>query len=143
MKRSRASKTIIGIRLMIRPSTRSREREYLRAWSPLCDVIFAQYVSKPSILTDGEDMYTSSHELLGTTPHCSYPSRAMQIKADGSVPLCGINGHSPKDSAIMLGNILDSGIEELWKHPILSRYREAHGARVEALMPVCRGCPGA
>ena len=143
IKRSRASQTIIGIRLMIRPSTRSREREHLRAWSPHCDVIFAQYVSKPAGSRNDADMYVSSHELHATYPRCSSPSRALQIKADGTVPLCGINGHSPQDAAIILGNILDSRIHALWNDPRLAQYREAHRTRSEALMPACRGCAGA
>ena len=142
VKRSTGSKTIIGIRLMIRPSTREDERRHVESWKPHCDVIFPQYVSRPAGMAHLEDAFVSVHQTREDYPRCTYPSRAMQIKSDGTVPLCSFLGHAPPESRIILGNIREQDLRMLWRHPVLMQYRDAHRRRDPARMPACRGCLG-
>lgn len=143
IKKATHSKTIIGIRLMIRPSKRKKEKYYLNYWKSFCDTIIAQYVTKPLNLQYYEDIYVSTHELHKTYPKCTYPSRAMQIKADGTVPLCCVMGNADASGMISLGNIKQKNIAELWDNPTITNYRKAHHYRDYENMPVCKGCLGA
>lgn len=143
IKKATNSKTIIGIRLMIRPSKRKKEKYYLSYWKSFCDTIIAQYITKPLNLPYYEDIYLSTHELNNTYPKCTYPSRAMQIKADGTVPLCCAMGNADASHIITLGNIKQKNLAELWNDTTLVKYRKAHRSRDYENMSVCKGCLGA
>lgn len=142
VKRVSRAETIIGIRLMVRPSLRKSERQYLREWKQYCDTIFPQYVSKPAEMERLDDAYLSVHESKNDFPRCTYPSRAMQIKTDGTVPLCSFLGHASPADRILLGNIREQSIQSLWRNPNLSEYRAAHRRRDPTRIPACRGCLG-
>jgi MoaA/NifB/PqqE/SkfB family radical SAM enzyme len=137
------SGTILALRLMVRPSTKHREREELRRWRAHCDTIIPQYVIQPAALPRGDDLCPAATALGQDWPRCTAPSRALQIKADGTVPLCCIQGHRAAPDAVILGTILQRGIAELWRHPLLEQYRSAHRFRRRGAMPACRGCVGA
>ncbi|MCB2204554.1 radical SAM protein [bacterium] len=142
IKRESRSRTIIGIRLMIRPTMRKAERQYLQAWKPYCDTILPQYISTPAGMGELDDAYLSVHQHNNDFPRCTYPSRALQIKSDGTVPLCSFKGHAAPADRILLGDIREHSIQLLWKHPLLLQYRAAHRSRDTQRMPACRGCPG-
>ncbi len=141
--RAHGAETILGIRVMIRPSTSVEERRHLREWGHLCDVIFPLYVSQPARLPEVPDVFRSVHVVDRSIPRCTHPGRALQIKADGSVPLCCVNGHAAGPERIVLGDIREHSLAELWRHPTLVQYRSAHRSRHDHLMPLCHGCPGA
>ncbi len=142
VKRESRSETIIGIRLMVRPSKRKNERQYLRALKQYCDTIFPQYISNPAGMERLDDVYLSVHETKNDFPRCTYPSRALQIKSDGTVPLCSFLGHASPANRILLGNIREQSLQSLWRSPILAEYRDAQRRRDPERMPACRGCLG-
>lgn len=137
------SRTLIGIRVMTRPSTIGAERESIRRWKPLCDTIISQRIIKPVGSEFDRDVFYSSSARRGVFPTCRYPLRALQIKADGSVPLCTVRGHASDRMSSTLGNIMQTSIESLWRHSLLMQYQRAHRLRIPRDMPLCEGCTGA
>ena len=139
----RRTRPIIAVRLMVRPSTAPLLPEAYRLWRNTCDVLFAQHIVQQAGDLPRTDIYSSATAAPAAYPRCSYPFRAMQVRADGRVPLCCVTGRTGADSSNIVGTIAYSGLVDLWHHPLLEQYRTAHRERRTELMPACHSCTGA
>jgi len=132
-------KTIVKVRLMVRPSTKSREMQEIHFLEQFVDSVLPQYVLKHPDSDYDDDVFVPQHLAQGEFPQCSMVFKDMQVLMNGDVPLC-----QPKGSAlgerIFLGNIMQSGILDLWNGPMMKRVRSAHRYRLPADMECCRGC---
>jgi len=137
------SKSQINIRLMVRPSTEPllvAERSY---WLDFADTVMPQYLMKDVEVAYATDLYYAKNVRPAPYPRCTLPFKSLQVRADGSVFLCQVSGSSVVESKkLLLGNLETSNIRELWNHPFLKQYREAHRSRRLSAMPICRGCMG-
>lgn len=61
---------------------------------------------------------------------------------DDSVFLCYYSFYQLGVPGLVIGNVLNSTIVELWNCDIMKDYRAAHRKRLKDKMPVCKGCPG-
>jgi hypothetical protein len=68
-------------------------------------------------------------------PKCRPIRREMDIWWDGTAPLCG--GRYWRDS---LGNLRQSTVSELWRHPRIENMRRCHERRDFAQVPLCLKC---
>jgi MoaA/NifB/PqqE/SkfB family radical SAM enzyme len=136
LKRSIGSLALINVRVMIGRADQKREREILHFWRPYSDVVSKQY-----ILDFGGD------RAWGFTPiskgRCTLPFKKLDVHWNGVVNLCGYSwiqtGHS---EGVVLGNISDNTLLEMWNSSVMRQYREGHRRGMEAMIPICRGCPG-
>jgi radical SAM protein with 4Fe4S-binding SPASM domain len=70
---------------------------------------------------------------------CFRPKTLMYITANGNVLPCCISPFSTSDySSIVLGNVFESSLEEIWLGSRYQKFRETH--RTDSPPKCCRGC---
>lgn len=139
-KVSSRSSILVSIRLMLRPSEMAARDELTSFWKPYGDVVSHHYVMNfMGLDADGfvplkqQDVY----------PRCSLPFKILDVRWNGDVPLCHYGtlqtGHP---DGLLLGNIAEASLVELWTSATMRGYRKAHRDRAQPGMPICRGCIG-
>jgi MoaA/NifB/PqqE/SkfB family radical SAM enzyme len=119
---------VIEIRHVIMPNeTATQLLQFRKTWMECADSVKFQSLGPQTGLLDFE---------VPIRPKCRPIRREMGIWWDGTAPLC--MGYW-RDS---LGNVRDSTIAELWRHPRLENMRECHERRDFAPVPLCLRCPG-
>lgn len=142
LKRRLNAKTLINIRLMLRPSQRDIFREEHTFWSEYCDRIMPQYIMKINSTTYEEDIFIPMQNRGRDFPKCSMPFKHIEIRYTGEVLMCYYTPYQIGLPGLVIGNVLDSSINEIWNCRIMKDYRNAHRKRIKENMPVCKGCPG-
>lgn len=141
MKRELRAPTLVNVRAMIAPSQRVRQQEILAFWRRHADSVMPQYLLDSSGL--GLDVFGHFHG-VGLVPRCTYPARSMMVHWDGKVPLCEASRQQTGiPDGLIVGNIHQSSLREIWHSPVFQQYREGHRTRNANLTPMCRGCVGA
>ena len=70
---------------------------------------------------------------------CFRPRTLMYITANGNVLPCCISPFATSDySAIILGNVFESSLKEIWQGPKYRNFRKAH--QTDSPPKCCRGC---
>ena len=70
---------------------------------------------------------------------CFRPGTLMYITANGNVLPCCISPFATSDySAIILGNVFESSLKEIWQGPKYRNFRKAH--QTDSPPKCCRGC---
>lgn len=138
---SAGSPLVVNVRLMLHPSDEGTVAQKRAFWSKHADIVTFQHVVDTRGDGGGDvyDLRTSPDQY----PTCSIPFKMLQVRWDGSVPLCTyyyLQADQPAD--FVLGNILTGGLRELWAHPLIRHYRRAQRDRAEGDMPLCAGCGG-
>ena len=136
LKRSVGSRALINIRVMLEVSDKPIEEEILRVWRPYADVVRKQYV-----------VDFGGGWARGFTPvsegRCTLPFKKLDVHWNGIVNLCGYSWMQTGDpEGVILGNIEDATLLEMWNGSVMKQYREGHRHGIEASVPICRGCPG-
>lgn len=140
LRDARGASTMILLRLMLRPSDAGGEEALESFWRPRADVLMRQYVVHRSERGDERDAYQPVQRQEGRYPRCTLPFKELDILWTGDVPLCHFSAAQLGEPGLLLGNIRQASIADLWRGPILQQYRDAHRHRDKARMPVCRGC---
>lgn len=136
------SKTIINIRLMLRPSQKETFGEESRFWKQYADSVMPQYVMKINNTTYEDDVFIPLQKQNNTFPRCSMPFKHLEVKWTGEILMCYYTLHQMGPPGLVIGNVKKDTVLNLWNGKIMKQYREAHRKRLEENMPVCRGCPG-
>lgn len=135
-------KSTLNVRLMIRPSTKhhlASDTQFYKRWA---DTVMPQNLLEVSGLDNKVDVFTPLHVSEQTAPRCSHPFKCLEVKWDGSIPLCGPNAYAAREKRIELGNIHTTTLGSAWNSPELKTYRHAHRWRKNEDMPACQGCKG-
>lgn len=140
-KKRLKSPSQINIRLMVRPSQRATWKHEKKHWKKYSDTLYPMHLVQPDDVPAQEDLYVSKYGPSGAYPRCTLPFRNIQVRANGDVPLCQIAG-SNSNRRLIVGNVNQTSIPELWNSPLLRQYRTAHRQQDTAAMPNCRGCVG-
>jgi MoaA/NifB/PqqE/SkfB family radical SAM enzyme len=133
---------LINIRAMIHPSERASESDILEFWRPFGDTVIAQY------LHDGRAREVSTdtlfvHSSPDRYPHCTVPLKTMSVMWNGKVPLCDFSEkQTGNPEGLVLGNIADDTLQDLWNHKIIRQYRQGHRDRDIGRIPICQNCVG-
>ncbi len=70
---------------------------------------------------------------------CSRPNTLMYITANGNVLPCCISPFATSDySSIILGNVFESSLKEIWCGPTYKNFRKTH--QTDSPPKCCRGC---
>jgi MoaA/NifB/PqqE/SkfB family radical SAM enzyme len=116
----------IQIRHVIMPGeTASQLLQFRRTWLGTADTVMFNILMPASLLFQIEDP---------SPPKCRGIRRELAIQWDGRVPLCG--GYR-RD---YVGNVCDSTVSELWRHPRIEYMRQCHERRDFAQVPLCMKC---
>lgn len=132
------SRTMIHIRIMLRPSEQPTVDRLLAFWRRYGDVVSTQRL---------QDYFDQRGDVfvLGRTqeyPPCALPFRALGVSWDGNVPLCRVSAfQSGTPDGLVLGNIHQTTLAEIWQGALIRQYREGQRRQSPALMPICRNCP--
>ncbi len=130
-------RTLINIRLMVRPSQRHLRRREIKRLSRISDAVMPQYILKLRDHDYGEDVFLPKHNLRGKTPRCKRPFNNLIVTFNGDVPLC-----APSYNDFVIGNIREQSLEELWNSSIMRQYRYGLRRRLYDIALDCKGCSG-
>src|SRR5262249_22051689 len=128
--------TLVNVRVMLEPGDVGREGEILAFWRPYADVVSRQY-----ILDFG--LGASRGFVPDRHGQCTLPFKKLDVHWNGVVNLCGYSWlQIGEPEGLVLGNVNEATLHEMWNGPVMRQYREGHRRRNESLIPICRGCPG-
>jgi len=135
------SKSIINIRLNLRPSQKLNEKKFLGYWKKYSDIVMPQYLLKYTNDLENNDLYTSKYFTNTSYPKCNRIFKDLVISWNGDVPLCSETVNNPTKNFI-ISNIKKDNIESIWNNLTAKSYRMGHRYRKISLIPLCRGCRG-
>ena len=132
-------KTLIHLRIAVRASEKPRVDQLRAFWGQYADTISIQPLADR--IGGSIDVFVDSvghHEFH----RCEYPFKGMGISWNGEVPLCTAIEERLKVSngGLLLGNLKDNTILEIWEGSIARQYRNAHRCGDRSQAPLCAGC---
>lgn len=136
------STTQLNIRLMVRPSNRHMMKEEYSFYKKYSDTIMPEFIVGLEDYKYADDVFITPQPHYNTYPKCTLPFRNFQVRLDGSLSLCQVAGSRLNDRKIIVGNILDSSLIELWQCDTMKQYRNALRFKQYTNMPACKGCRG-
>ena len=114
-----------------------KTREYLNQSQDLAEQFGIQF--------NASGRHTPLESVQGDTAgypswkQCFRPRTVMYITANGNVLPCCISPFATSDySAIILGNVFESSLKEIWQGPKYRNFRKAH--QTDSPPKCCRGC---
>lgn len=135
-------RTIINVRVMIRPSQMLLFEKEKKNWEKYADRVMPQYVTKINNMDYNEDIFIPKQDNKKIYPKCSMPFKHIEVKWNGDILMCYYTVYQIGCPGLKIGNILEQSLLKLWNCQIMRDYREGHRYRKEAKMQVCCGCPG-
>ena len=134
------SKMLLHIRIMLKVSDVERVPALRRYWEQYADSVSVQHLFDRT--GAGTDLFTVMPKVEGSFRQCEYPFKAMGICFNGDVPLCPAIEERLKvsDGGLLLGNINQESLLEIWHGSSLRQYREAHRTCQPSGAPLCVGC---
>jgi MoaA/NifB/PqqE/SkfB family radical SAM enzyme len=136
------SGTLINIRIMLRPSQINNIGVEKAFWKKYADIVMPQYLTKINNAEYNHDLFVPLQNHTEDYPKCSMPFKHIEIRYTGEVLLCYYSFYQIGPPGLVINNIKNSSILELWNSNIMKIYRNAHRHRKKENMPVCKGCPG-
>jgi MoaA/NifB/PqqE/SkfB family radical SAM enzyme len=136
------SKTMINIRVMLRPSQKDNFNEESLFWKQYADTVMPQYIVKINNTTYEDDVFMFPQRQNNSFPKCSMPFKHLEVKWTGEILMCYNTLHQMGPPGLVIGNVKNETVLRLWNGEIMKQYREAHRKRLEENMPVCKGCVG-
>jgi MoaA/NifB/PqqE/SkfB family radical SAM enzyme len=125
-KSYRHRRPIIDIRHVIMPNETSTQLLIFRkSWLEIADIVKFQYLEPKTGFSEVEDP---------SPPKCRQIRRELSINWDGTVPVCGADKNN------FVGNVHDSSISELWRHPQMQNLRQCNSRRDFSKVPLCMRC---
>ncbi len=136
------NRILVNLRLMVRPSERSLEKELTAFWSQFADTVMQQPVLERKTQPYVKDMYRPVQFDNHFYPTCVLPFKELIVNWDGDVPLCALSVQQVGAPGLIVGNVMTKTFDELWNHGLMRQYREGHQSRDFHKMEICKGCSG-
>lgn len=133
---------LVRVRVMVRPSERHQIGEIRRFWARFADVVVSSPIVQRPQLSADPDVFTARQVAEGAYPRCTAPLIQLGVNWNGDVPLCSQSSIQIGAPGLVLGNIMDRSLTELWGHATRRGYCKAHRERNPQEMSICRGCMG-
>lgn len=132
----RASPLLIKFRVMLRPSQLSREGSILEFWKRYGDSVSVDKALK--LFGSDTDLFVAG----SSGAKCASIFQHIGIRYNGDIPLCDLSGLTDQSSdGIILGNIKNDRLLDVWRGPVISGFREAHRRGGRRKLAVCCRCP--
>jgi MoaA/NifB/PqqE/SkfB family radical SAM enzyme len=134
------SKMLLHIRIMLKVSDVERVHDLRHYWEQHADSVSVQHLFDRT--GNGTNLFTIMPKVEGSFRQCEYPFKAVGISWNGNVPLCSAIEPRLKvsDGGLLLGNVNNESLLEIWHGPLLRQYREAHRTCQPSGAPLCVGC---
>jgi len=137
----RKSNTLIKIRLMLRPSTRTLEKRETDFWQHYADIVMPQWLLKHPESDYAEDVFIQESVAENRIPQCTVLFRDLQVRPDGTIPLCPAKGCTiMSQDRIFLGDLRHDNLVDLWNSPLMRDMRDAHRQRRVKKLALCHNC---
>ena len=69
--------------------------------------------------------------------------QVFDVNWNGNVTLCTYSRRQTGNpNGLLIGNINNNSLCEIWNGQTIKQYREGHRYRKEELIPICQGCKG-
>ncbi len=136
----RRARSLILVRLMVRPSELARKADLMRFWREIADTVFVQYIRYRKNLEYGDDVFPLGENADDDYPKCTLPFKDLGVEWTGAVPLCSGSESQLGPPGLILGNVNETPLAELWNGPVMSSYRCGHRNRDLEKIAICRGC---
>ncbi|HNX00266.1 MAG TPA: radical SAM protein [Candidatus Cloacimonadota bacterium] len=141
LRDEKKSKTILKIRLMLRPSTRHLEQVETKRLLKYVDIVIPQWLIQHPETNSVKDVFQHRSIAANQIPVCSLPFKDMQIRPDGNIPMCAFKGCTLElDQRIFLGNICRDSVIDIWNSQVMNELRKAHRTRKGEILEHCRNC---
>ncbi len=140
MKAELRSKTLLHIRLMLRPSDHPTRFQMMEFWSRFADTLSTQMLK--DYFGAGGDLFALDRSL--EVPRCVVPFKTIGVNWNGDVPLCHASAYQTGNPrGLLLGNVNCETLASMWRGSLIRQYRQGHRRRCPGLVPICRGCADA
>ncbi|MBU2652245.1 MAG: radical SAM protein [Bacteroidetes bacterium] len=140
-KKELKSKTLIVIRLMIRPSQSNSFKSEIKYWRKKVDLVLPQYIIKTDISDYSEDVYIPINFINNSTRRCTIPFKNLSIRWNGDIPVCSYADNRYPEQLI-IGNINNDNIFNIWNSQSFINLRNAHRKRSYNNIFFCNQCFG-
>lgn len=132
------SRTLLHVRVMLRPSELPTTDRLLTFWRRYGDVVSSQRIQDYF----GEEGDVFVRGTVEPYPPCLIPFRVLGVGWDGVVPLCRTSAFQTSNpQGLVAGNINETTLSDIWRSELFRQYRDGHRRRDEAQMPICHNCP--
>ena len=141
LKEKKHSKALIGMRLMLRPSTKNLiDKEKIKC-NKYCDCIMPQFILKIPETNYDEDIFIPIQRQNNSVPKCTLPFKDCMLKLNGDIPYCNVTGSTITRKRLIAGNILNDSIHIIWNTQV-KKIRTAHRKRIfsSSETEYCKGC---
>ena len=139
---NRPCRTLVNLRLMTRPTERGMEGNLRAFWRRYADTVMLQPVVERTTQPAVKDMYRPVQFDQRSYPACSLPFKELQVNWNGDVPLCALSAQQLPPVGLIVGNVMEQSLHELWSHSLMEQYRQGHRDRDCRKMEICEGCSG-
>ena len=141
LRDSMHSKTIIKMRLMLRPSTKHLEKQETRFWEHYADCVLPQWLLKHPETNYDQDVFVQKSIAEHYIPECVIPFKDLQLRPDGKIPLCPAKGCAIElNDRIFIGDIHSDDLLEVWNCTMLKDIRAAHRQHQKEKLGICLNC---
>ncbi|MEF3695467.1 MAG: radical SAM protein [Candidatus Cloacimonadota bacterium] len=141
LRDQKRSKTLIKIRLMLRPSTQYLEKQETLFLQHYADIVMPQWLLKHPESDYAEDVFIQESVVENRIPRCTVLFRDLQVRPDGMIPLCPAKGCSIKpQDRIFIGDLRHDSLVDLWNCPQMREMRDAHRYRRVEKLALCQNC---
>lgn len=128
----------VNMTYVIQDGNEAEVGSFFSYWSGRCDRLIAAYAKDWAgqvAVSSRNSPHIDNSRGRDRNP-CDYLWTSLSVQHDGSVALCC----EDFEGRIALGNVRRQSLEEIWRGPLLQKYRQAHLAGRRGSMPLCRGC---
>lgn len=124
----------ISVTIIKMDLTQSEIGQFMRFWKDIADTIYINhYNTWTGVITDRN---IERFEFSKFAFPCKNPWREMIINYDGNVAFCCMDFNS----TIIVGNIMNQSIEEIWKGEKMQKLRQIHLEGRYYEIPICSRC---
>lgn len=134
-KRNRlSSNTEISVTIIAMDLTKEEIKPFKRFWAGIADTVYVNHYNTWTGVFP--DRNINKPQIVTFTFPCKNPWREMIINYDGNVAFCCMDFNS----TIVVGNIMNQSIEEIWRGEKMERLRQLHLNGRYKEIPICSRC---
>ncbi len=128
------SKVKISVTIIEMDLTKAEIKPFQRLWSGVADMVYVNhYNTWTGIFPDRNTQKINTNRFIFP---CKNPWREMIINYNGDIAFCCMDFNS----TIVLGNIMEQTIEEIWHSEKMEKLRKLHLQGRYNEIPICRTC---
>lgn len=134
MRNKLHSRVVISVTIIEMDLTEAEIQSFRRLWSGEADIVYINHYNTWTGIFP--DRNTKKVTLNKFTAPCKNPWKEMIVNYNGSVAFCCMDF----DSTVVIGNIMEQTIEEIWRGEKMEKLRQLHLEGRYNEIPICSRC---